>query len=130
MLMPALNYAMIVAFNVFVACFFIAVVSLGFIYLFKLNELNDTMRHPLLAKQPFKRLPRSLQAGILQDYFLRLFFPTLKFGLFGYANRVLAHVDPKKVPLRLKWPLMGLWAGCWIGLIAMISLWTLMLLRR
>jgi hypothetical protein len=124
------TYALTIAFNIFVACFFVAVISLATIYLFKLDAVNDALRHPFLEHRPFKKFPRAIQAGILLDYFLHLFFPRVKFSLFGHANRTLAHVDPTKVPFGVKWPLMGLWAGCWIGLIAMITVWTLLMLRR
>ena len=59
------------------------------------------------------------------DYFFRLMFPGTRFWLVGNANRLLAHVDPKQVPLSLKWPVVGFWGACWLGLIAMIALWTL-----
>ena len=60
------------------------------------------------------------------DYFFRLMFPGTRFWLIGNANRLLAHVDPKQVPLSLKWPVVGFWGACWLGLIAMIALWTLL----
>lgn len=127
---PLYTYALTAAFNVFIACFFVSAISLVTIYMFKLNAINDAMRHPFLELRPFKKFPRAVQAGILLDYFLRLSFPRMRFGLFGHANRALAHVDPAKVPFGVKWPLMGLWAGCWIGLIAMITVWILLFLRH
>ncbi|MFA5489485.1 MAG: hypothetical protein WC284_09730, partial [Candidimonas sp.] len=63
------------------------------------------------------------------DYFLRLSFPARRFWIIGHANRLLGHVDPAEVPVRLKWPLMGLWGGCFIGLAAMLLLWSLILLK-
>ena len=126
---PFFSYALIAAFNIFIACFFVSVISLATIYLFKLERINDTLRHPFLQMRPFKQFPRAIQAGILLDYFLRLLFPRATYGLFGHANRNLAHVDPRDVPFDVKWPLMGLWAGCWIGLVAMITVWSLLLLR-
>jgi hypothetical protein len=123
-------YALAAAFNVFVACFFVSAISLATIYFFKLDRINDTLRHPLLQHRPFRQYPRAIQAGILLDYFLRLLFPRARKGLFGHANRNLAHVDPAKVPFDIRWPIMGLWAGCWVGLVAMVILWALLLLRH
>jgi hypothetical protein len=123
-------YALTAAFNIFVACFFVSAISLATIYFFKLDRINDTLRHPLLQHRPFRQYPRAIQAGILLDYFLRLLFPHARKGLFGQANRNLAHVDPAKVPFDIRWPIMGLWAGCWVGLIAMVTLWALLLLRH
>lgn len=122
--------ALTTAFNIFVACFLVAAVSLATIWFFKLDRINDTLRHPLLQHRPFRRYPRAIQAAILLDYFLRLMFPHARKGLFGDANRNLAHVDPARVPMDVKWPIMGLWAGCWIGLLAMVTLWGLLLLRH
>ncbi|CAM3847315.1 hypothetical protein BOBR111200_12120 [Bordetella bronchialis] len=122
--------ALTTAFNIFVACFFVAAVSLITIWFFKLDRINDVLRHPLLQHRPFRQFPRAIQAGIFLDYFLRLLFPRARKGLFGQANRNLAHVDPARVPMDVKWPIMGLWAGCWIGLAAMITVWTLLLLRH
>jgi hypothetical protein len=122
--------ALTAAFNIFIACFFVSAVSLATIWFFKLDRINDTLRHPLLQHRPFREFPRAIQAGILLDYFLRLLFPHARKGLFGQANRNLAHVEPSKVPMDIKWPLMGLWAGCWIGLFAMVTVWGLLLVRH
>jgi hypothetical protein len=43
---------------------------------------------------------------------------------------MLKHVDPKKISLGLKWPLVGLWGGCFLGMIAMITMWTTLLVAR
>jgi hypothetical protein len=120
-------YALTTALNLSATCFLIVVVSLATIYMFKLDRINDALRHPMLQHAPFKRLPRSLQAGILLDYFLRLAFPRAQRSVFGQANQALAHVDPAKVPIDVKWPIVGLWGGCWVGLVAMIALWVLLL---
>lgn len=126
---PLYAYALTAAFNVFVACFLVFGISLITIYTFKLNRINDTLRHPLLKQRSFKQHSWGTQAAILLEYFLRLLFPHATYGLFGHANRELAHVDPAKVPVDVKWPIMGLWAGCFIGLLAVISVWILVLLR-
>jgi hypothetical protein len=127
---PIYLYALTAAFNIFIACAFVSAISLATIWFFKLDRINDTLRHPLLQHRPFRQYPRAIQAGILLDYFLRLLFPRARKGLFGQANRNLAHVDPTKVPFDIRWPIMGLWAGCWLGLCAMATLWVLLLLNR
>lgn len=127
---PIFLYALTTAFNAFVACFLLATISLVTIYFFKLNRINDVLRHPYLQQGPFKQFSRSIQAAILLDYFLRLMFPKATKGIFGQANRNLAHVDPTTVPMDVKWPIVGLWLGCWVGLVATIVLWILLLLRH
>ncbi|KAG1366111.1 hypothetical protein G6F59_018837 [Rhizopus arrhizus] len=62
------------------------------------------------------------------DYFFRLMFPGSRFWLIGNANDLLGHVDPKKTPLALKWPIVGFWGSCWLGLIAMIVQWIMLYL--
>jgi hypothetical protein len=65
--------------------------------------------------------------AILLDYFLRLAFPNSNFWIIGNANRLLRHIDPADVPTRIKWPLFGLWGGCFVGIAAMILMWILIL---
>jgi hypothetical protein len=127
---PIFLYALSTAFNAFVACFLLTTISLVTIYFFKLNRINDVLKHPFLEHGPFKKFPRSIQTGILLDYFLRLMFPKATYGMFGEANRNLAHVDPTKVPMDVKWPIVGLWLGCWIGLVATITLWILLIFKH
>ncbi|MEI2415679.1 hypothetical protein V8Z80_05800 [Orrella sp. JC864] len=123
-LYPALS----IAFSLFVACASVFLISGVYLYFFKLDRTNAVMKHPYLQHQPFHRYPRSLQMGMLLDYFFRLAFPNSQFSLIGHANRQLAHVDPKAVPTDVKWPLLGLWGGCWVGLAAMIAVWILLAL--
>jgi protein-S-isoprenylcysteine O-methyltransferase Ste14 len=124
---PVYVHVVETVFSMFFACSVMAALSLFAIFFFKLNDINRTLRHPLLKQRPFKQYPHAIQAGILQDYFFRLLFPRVRRGLFGHANRQLAHVDPNEVPLDVKLPIVGLWAGCWIGLVAMVCLWVLVL---
>jgi len=63
------------------------------------------------------------------DYFLRLAFPGSRFWVLGEANRLMAHIDPKKIPNRIKWPLIGLWGGCFVGIVAMVMIWTLLFVK-
>lgn len=61
------------------------------------------------------------------DYFLRLFFPKASWSLATNAHQLLAHVNPEKVPLSIKLPILGLWGGCLLGSLTMIILWVLIL---
>jgi len=119
--------ALRVSFSLFVACAVVCLVSAAYLYLFKLRRANEIMQHPYLARAPYDRLPLSLKLAILLDYFLRISFPTSNFWLAGHANEVLAHVNPKHVPTDIKWPLIGLWGGCLLGLPAMLAVWGIVL---
>jgi hypothetical protein len=121
-------FALPLAFTVFVACALTSLVSGLDLLLFKLRKTNELLRHPYLEQQAFNRYPISIRAAILLDYFFRLSFPNSEFWLIGQANRLLAHVEPKEIPTTIKWPLVGLWGGCFIGLIATATVWTLLLL--
>jgi len=119
-----------ICFSLFVACAVVCLVSAAYLYLFKLRRANEIMQHPYLARAPYDRLPLSLKLAILLDYFLRISFPTSNFWLAGHANKVLAHVNPKHVPTDIKWPLIGLWGGCLLGLPVMLVLWSILLFVR
>lgn len=108
-------------FSLFVLCFITCTISGLVLFLFKARRANEELRHPLLQHRPFKQYPFAIQASIMLDYFLRLAFPRTKWWLIGHANKQLAHVDPKRVPLDVKWPIIGFWGACWLGLLAMIS---------
>jgi len=41
---------------------------------------------------------------------------------------LLKHVDPQDIPTNVKWPIVGLWGGCFIGMIAMLTLWALLII--
>ncbi|CCN03627.1 hypothetical protein L518_3061 [Bordetella bronchiseptica MBORD675] len=115
-------------FSLFVLCFITCTISGLVLFLFKARRANEELRHPLLQHRPFKQYPFAIQASIMLDYFLHLAFPRTKWWLIGHANKQLAHVDPKRVPLDVKWPIIGFWGACWLGLLAMISLWAMLLL--
>jgi len=117
-----------ISFSLFVACAVVCLISAVYLYLFKLRRVNEIMQHPYLERAPYDRLPMSLRVGILLDYFLRVSFPTSRFWLAGHANKVLAHVNPRTVPSDVKWPLIGLWGGCLLGLPAMLAMWAIVLL--
>ncbi|SOE50681.1 hypothetical protein [Orrella dioscoreae] len=114
------------AFSLFVACASVFLISGAYLLFFKIDRVNAVMKHPYLAHQPFRRYPKALQFGMLLDYFFRLSFPHTQFSLIGHANRQLAHIDPKTVPTDVKWPLIGMWGGCWVGLVAMACVWVLL----
>lgn len=116
------------SFSLFVPCFITFSLCGLALFFFKREQINAELRHPYLQYRPFKRYPLSIQAAIMLDYFFRLMFPHSRFWLIGHANDLLAHIDPKKTPLAPKWPIIGFWGACWLGLIAMIVLWTLLLL--
>ncbi len=120
--------AMSMAFSLFVLCFITCAISGIVLFFFKARQINETLKHPYLQHRPFSGYPLSIQAAIMLDYFFRILFPRSRFWLIGNANTLLAHVDPKKVPLSLKWPVVGFWGGCWLGIVAMIVLWALIFL--
>lgn len=100
------------------------------IYLFTLGAatVNNTLQHPYLKILPWHRLSLGNKTGVLLDYFFRLFFPNTRWGLIAHANQQLAHINPQHVPLKVKAPILGLWGGCFLGIIAMVVLWVLILI--
>lgn len=127
--MSFLPKALMMTFSLFTLCFITCLISGAVLFFLKAKRANDVMRYPLLKQHPFKAYPFSVQASIFLDYFFRLMFPGVSFWLIGHANRELSHVDPKTVPLDVKWPIVGFWGSCWLGLIAMSSLWILLAFR-
>lgn len=121
-------YALPFSFTLLVACALTSLVSGLVLLLFRLRKTNEVLRHPYLKQHPWERYPLSIRATILLDYFLRLCFPKSKFWIAGQANLLLAHIQPAEVSTRIKWPLIGFWGGCFVGLIAMLLLWGLILL--
>ena len=126
---PIVSHALVIVFNLVALCFMTCAISGLVLFLFKAQQVNAVMRHPLLEHRPFKAYPFSIQASIFLDYFLRLMFPRTDFWLIGHANAQLKHVDPKTVPMSLKWPIVGFWGSCWVGLLAMITLWIIITLK-
>lgn len=121
-------YVLPFSFTLLVACVLTTLVSGGVLLMFRMRVTHQTLRHPYLDKFPWERLPLSIKAAVLLDYFLRLAFPKSTFWIIADANHRLAHVDPADVSIHIKWPLIGLWSGCFIGLIAMLVLWATVLL--
>lgn len=121
-------YVLPFSFTLLVACALTSLISGGVLLLFRLRATNQALRHPYLDKFPWERFPLTIKAAILLDYFLRLCFPKSKFWIIGDANLRLAHVQPADVSIHIKWPLVGFWGGCFVGLIAMLILWTMILL--
>ncbi|MDQ2140428.1 hypothetical protein RBI13_05965 [Alcaligenaceae bacterium A4P071] len=126
---PVIAYVLQLSFSTLVACFVAATVS-AIVIFFNTRKINQALKHPYLEHRTFEQYPMAIRLGILLDYFLRVTFPTSKIWLAGHANRMLKHVDPKKISLGLKWPLVGLWGGCFLGMIAMITMWTTLLVSR
>jgi len=128
MLTTIILYGLPLSFTLLATCALTCVVSGLVLFLFRLRVTNQTLRHPYLDKQPWERFPFTIKATILLDYFLRLSFPRSKLWVMGEANRLLAHVEPADISGRIKWPLIGFWGGCFLGLAAMLALWGLILL--
>ncbi len=125
-----LSHAMALAFSLFVLCFITCSISGVVLFFVKIKRINAVLKHPFLQHRPFKAYPLAIQSCILLDYFFRLMFPHTRFWLIGNANDLLSHVDPKETPLDVKWPIVGFWGSCWVGLIAMITLWILLFLSK
>src|SRR5690606_16999611 len=111
-----LSAALPLAFTLLVACCLTSLICGLALLLFKLRKTNEALQHPYLQQRPFGRFPMGVRATILMDYFFRLNFPRSRFWIIGQANQLLAHVRPDEVPQDIKWPLLGLWGGCFVGL--------------
>ena len=120
-------YILSFSFTILVACVLSCLVSALFLYL-NIRRINQAMRHPYLKKYHWEQLPATVKLTITLDYFLRLMFPRSKFWVFGQANRLLAEVDPTEVSMRLRWPVVGFWGGVFIGIVAMLILWLMLLI--
>ncbi|HYG42406.1 MAG TPA: hypothetical protein VEA17_05745 [Bordetella sp.] len=118
------------AFSLVTLCFLVCSICGILLFFVRTDHINNALQHPLLKHGPFRRFPLVVKTTILQDYFFRLAFPGFNFGLFAHANKQLSHVDPKRVPLSVKLPIVGFWASCWVGLVAMIAVWVILLMHR
>ena len=121
------SLALVFCFSLFIACSFVFFVSGVYLLMFKINKANHLLKHPYLAQRSFKQYTIGIRMTIVLDYFLRLTFPHASTWLAGNANQLLKHVDPENVPTDVKWPIMGLWGSCLIGMIAMVTLWVLLI---
>lgn len=120
-------YLFTFSFSLLVACFSAAALSALAMWLSH-RRINAFFKHPFLEHRAFHQYPLSIQLSITLDYFLRILFPRGQRSLIGHANRMLKHIDPRDVPLLVKWPIVGLWGGCFLGLLAMMIVWGSMLL--
>jgi len=127
MLETVVTYLLPLSFTILVACVLTCLVSALFMYL-NMRRINLALRHPYLEKYRWEQLPANLKLTVTLDYFLRLTFPRSKWWVIGEANRMLADLDPTEVSMRLRWPIVGFWGGCFLGIIAMAVLWLTILL--
>ncbi len=122
-----ISIALVFSFSLFTTCAFVFFISGAYLFLFKIKQANQIFKHPYLMDTDFGQYQFAVKMEIVLDYFLRLMFPKSKIWIAGNANQLLAHVDPKKVPWNIRWPIVGLWSGCLIGMVAMLVLWTIIL---
>lgn len=127
MLENIVTYLLPFSFTVLVACILACVVSGLFLYL-NIRRINAAMRHPYLKQYRWEQLPFTVKLTVTLDYFLRLSFPRSKWWVFGQANKMLAETEPTDISIRLRWPVVGFWGGCFLGIVAMLVLWTSILL--
>jgi hypothetical protein len=128
MLQTFLLYAMPFAFTLMMACALGAVASGLYLFFLRVRPTNEALRHPYLDQHPWERYPLSIRLAIMLDYFFRIAFPKSTFWIVGNANRLLSHINPPDVPTNIKWPLIGLWGGCFAGITTMFFLWVFILL--
>ena len=122
-----LSLALVFSFSLFIACSFVFFISGAYLLMFKINKANQLFKHPYLTQRAFRQYPLNLRMTIVLDYFLRLAFPKSDVWLAGNANQLLKHVDPDNIPTDVKWPIIGLWGGCAVGMVAMLALWILLM---
>jgi len=127
MLETIVTYLLPFSFTILVACVLSCVVSALFLYL-NIRRINLAMRHPYLKKYHWEQLPAATKLTITLDYFLRLSFPRSKWWVAGQANVLLAETEPTDISMRLRWPIVGFWGGCFVGIIALLVLWLMILL--
>ncbi|MEI8402814.1 MAG: hypothetical protein WCG12_18580 [Alcaligenaceae bacterium] len=123
-----LSVALQFSFTLFIICTFTFFISGAYLLLFKIRYANDLFKHPYLLKRSFNQYSWSIKMTIVLDYFLRISFPKSKTWIAGNANELLKHIDPQDIPTNVKWPIVGLWAGCFIGMIAMLTVWAVLII--
>ena len=116
------------SFSLFITCSFVFVISGAYLLLFKIKEANMLFKHPYLREKKFNQFTISIRLTIILDYFLRLLFSRTNLWFVKNANQLLSHVDPKEIPMSVRWPIVGLWGGCIIGLLSMVTLWGTLIL--
>jgi hypothetical protein len=120
--------ALTFSFSLFIACSFVFVISGVYLFLFKIKEANQLYKHPYLREKNFNQFTISIRLTIVLDYFLRTLFSRNNLWFAKNANQLLSHVDPKELPMSVRWPIVGLWGSCIIGLVSMVTLWATLIL--
>jgi hypothetical protein len=111
------------SFTLFITCSFVFVISSIYLLMFKIKQANELFKHPYLREKKFNQFSISIRLTIILDYFLRTLFSRTNLWFAKNANQLLSHVDPKEIPMNVRWPIVGLWGSCMIGLVAMVTLW-------
>jgi hypothetical protein len=122
------SHALVLTFTFFVTCSFVFFISGVYLWFFKIDEVNARFKHPYLRERRFEDLPISIRLTITLDYFIRILFYKSTASFTSNANRLLSHVDPVKLPMSVRWPIVGLWGSCAVGVVAMLGLWALLIL--
>lgn len=121
------SHALVLAFTFFITCTFVFFISGAYLFFFKIDQINARFKHPYLRERRFEDLPMGIRLTITLDYFLRILFHRST-GSFAYnSNKLLAHVDPTTLPMSVRWPIVGLWGSCAVGLVSMLCLWALLI---
>jgi hypothetical protein len=120
--------ALTFSFSLFITCSFVFVISGVYLFLFKIKEANQLYKHPYLREKKFNQFTISIRLTIVLDYFLRTLFSRTNLWFAKNANQLLSHVDPKEIPMSVRWPIVGLWGSCAVGVVAMLGLWALLIL--
>lgn len=123
-----ISVALTFSFSLFITCSFVFVISAAYLFLFKIKEANKLYKHPYLREKSFSQFTISIRLTIILDYFLRTLFSRTKLWFAKNANQLLSHVDPKEIPMSVRWPIVGLWGSCIIGLVSMVTLWATLIL--
>lgn len=116
------------SFSLFITCTFVFVISGVYLLMFKIKQANQLYQHPYLREKNFNQFSISIRLTIILDYFLRTLFSRTNLWFAKNANQLLSHVDPKEIPTSVRWPIVGLWGSCMIGLVAMLTLWAALIM--
>jgi len=122
------SHALVLTFTFFVTCSFVFFISGAYLWFFKIDEVNARFKHPYLKERRFEDLPISIRLTITLDYCLRILFYKSTASFTSNANRLLSHVDPVNLPMSVRWPIVGMWGSCAVGVVAMLGLWALLII--
>jgi hypothetical protein len=122
------SHALVLTFTFFITCTFVFFISGAYLFFYKINQINKRFKHPYLRERRFEELPLGIRLTITLDYFLRIMFHRSKASFAHNANVLLTHVDPVSLPMSMRWPIVGLWGSCAVGLVAMLGLWALLII--